>query len=162
VERELKSMIKQASEDGSLYSTDWNEVPLPRYRLNLNFAIFDLNRIANSRWVNSGCTSKINPKSTKSKSFNSPKVKNAGIFGVKETAAELSKRESRQLRFQSSPKASTPISRPKSVKRFTGHSDGDDESNAGVIVGTSTTLEKPYLRLTSVSAGARTTVESFT
>lgn len=70
---------------------------------------------------------------------------------MKETAAELSKRESRQLRFQSSPKANTPVPRPKPVKRTAGQGDDDDESNVGVIVGTSTALEKPYLRLTSVS-----------
>ncbi|KAG2182440.1 hypothetical protein INT43_007370 [Umbelopsis isabellina] len=128
VEAELKSTIQNAIEDASLYSTDWNEVPLP-----------------------SGCTSKVNPKSTKSKSFNTPKVKNAGIFGIKETATELSKRESRQLRFQSSPKPNTPVSRPKPVKRTLGQGDDDDESNVGVIVGTSTALEKSYLRLTSAA-----------
>ncbi|GAB5591521.1 hypothetical protein Unana1_06421 [Umbelopsis nana] len=75
-----------------------------------------------------------------------PKFKTGGIIAVKETPHELSKRESRQRRFQSSASASPPLRQVTAIRR---PQNGDDGGDA--IVGTSNILEKPYLRLTSAA-----------
>ncbi|CAO3677593.1 unnamed protein product [Umbelopsis ramanniana] len=127
VEEELKERIETAFEAGALQSTDWNEMPLP-----------------------TGCKTRANPKSSKMTvqlASGLPKFKTGGIIPVKETQQELYKRESRQLRFQTSATPSPPPRQFAGTKRSASSPDTSGEA----IVGTSTVLEKSYLRLTSAA-----------
>ncbi|KAH8556328.1 SAC3/GANP/Nin1/mts3/eIF-3 p25 family-domain-containing protein [Umbelopsis sp. PMI_123] len=127
VEEALIEKIKTAFEAGALQSADWNEMPLPN-----------------------GCNIRVNPKSSKTKNQQPSglaKFKTGGIIPIKETQEELSKRESRQLRFQTGASTSPPPRQLAVSKRVASSEDTSGEA----IVGTCTILEKPYLRLTSAA-----------
>lgn len=78
-----------------------------------------------------------------------------GIGNIELTPAEMLRREQRAMRFQSDPVLASNNNNPrlkkKNITPIVWDLDSPGQPSTKPIVGTSTALEKPYLRLTSVN-----------
>ncbi|TPX37432.1 hypothetical protein SmJEL517_g00682 [Synchytrium microbalum] len=169
VEEFLQKLVKKAMTDGTLNSTDWDKMPLPQESMDAA-ATTTTASIAPTPTVK---TTKIpaNSKPITNKQVNTPpqptkepnakqkkkKIKLEDDVDMEETriqadlaaiGADDHKRAQRAARFGSEDKVLKPGKRRMQDRH---HSDdvNYDDRDPHVIVGTSTTLEKRYLRLTA-------------
>ncbi|CEP12380.1 hypothetical protein [Parasitella parasitica] len=135
LESQLESIIKQAKNTDMMDVIDWNTRDLP-----------------------SACLTTKNPNSVdlfhKQAKIGTKKVTST-IGNIELTPAEERKRQLRAMRFQNDMPATPAIVQPakkkkKSITPIVWGNEAETDLN-NVIVGTSTELEKPYLRLTSAA-----------
>ncbi|KAI8336983.1 SAC3/GANP/Nin1/mts3/eIF-3 p25 family-domain-containing protein [Chlamydoabsidia padenii] len=125
-QNELRKLIMEKHNDGTLLTTDWSEMDLP-----------------------SACETPANRKSKKKKANTNTKKKGGlATLTVEETPEEAEKRKNRLRRFQESNnlakqrRSSPPVPMASS-------SNDEMDWDRHIVIGTATNLEKNYLRLTS-------------
>ncbi|CEI89797.1 hypothetical protein RMCBS344292_04144 [Rhizopus microsporus] len=127
--QQLKVIIQQARNTGMIDLIDWSERDLP-----------------------SACDDRKNP-SASSLPHKTGKKITKGIGNIELTPAEILRREQRAMRFQSDPVLASNNNNPrlkkKNITPIVWDLDSPGQPSIKPIVGTSTALEKPYLRLTS-------------